>query len=56
MGLQQAAPMLAPRRGRQNRTKVPKPLCGSIPGIIRRYWVPAPVSDKNELCVAGPCL
>src|SRR5882724_11819651 len=59
MGLQQAASMLALRTSRQNRTKVPKPLCGTaVPradgrspvrtGIIRRFRVPVPVSDKKQ--------
>ena len=58
--------MLALRTSRQNRTKVPKPLCGSRSarpggrgpagtGIIRRFRVPAPVSDKNQRASLAPC-
>lgn len=57
--------MLAPRTSQQNRTKVPKPLCGTGPERLRALGSPyrhnptsrvtAPASDKKQPCVAGPC-
>lgn len=60
--------MLALLTSRQNRTKVPKPLCGTRSGgpvgaggrgpartgIIRRFRVPAPVSDKKQRASLAP--